>query len=109
MEQSLLEQTKDLERQIGSLIAAYDVASLQRTEQQLVERLKRQLTDVRLDVRDYEYADTREEQLRMAIEAKGRLAQIRQAITKISEFGLFGAADIAQVSARIDRIISFIL
>ena len=109
MERTLLEQVKDLERQIGSIISSHDLADLERSQQGLVEKLKRQLVDARLDVRDYAYAETRIEQLKFAEEARGRLAQARQFITKISEFGIFGAADVAQLSAHIERIVSSIL
>jgi hypothetical protein len=55
-------------------------------------------------VRDYEYADTRAEQLTYAVAGKKRLDQVRRNIVKASEQGLFSAIDVAQLSANLETV-----
>lgn len=104
-EVSLFEQAIALERQVRNILSNYDVADLPQREKELVRNLTNQLVDARLDARGYEYAETRAEQLATAKEARQRLEQLQQAILKASEYNLFGAVDIAQLSARIQQII----
>ncbi|HEX9153794.1 MAG TPA: hypothetical protein VF809_03160 [Candidatus Saccharimonadales bacterium] len=103
---SLYDETKELERQAGSILSAFDVNELPQRERELVTVLKNQLADARLDARDYEYAQTRVEQLGAVKEARAHLATLQETIVKASEYNLFGAVDVAQLSARIQQIIS---
>jgi hypothetical protein len=91
---------------IGSVLSAYDVTEFPAKEKELVAQLKHLLIDARLDARDYEYAETRAEQLRIVKEAKERLEQLQQGILKASEYNLFSAVDVAELSARIQQLIS---
>lgn len=100
----MLQQTKEVEAHIGVIIAAYGVDTLDFAERDLFATIKRQITDARLDVRDYEYADTRTEQLAHANIARKRLDQVRRQIVKASEQGLFSAVDVAQLSANLEII-----
>lgn len=104
--QSLSQQARELEAQVGNILSLYDISELQNSEKQLVNTIKHQLIDCRLDTREYEYAETRAEQLHAANEGKKRFEQLRQNIVKASEHNLFGAVDVAQLSARIEQIIS---
>jgi hypothetical protein len=104
--ESLLSQAKELERQIGSILSAYDITELPIRERELASALKHQLIDARLGTQEYEYAQTREQQVRAAKEAKGHLEELRKTIVKASEYNLFGAVDVALASARIEQIIS---
>jgi hypothetical protein len=101
---SLFEQTKDLVSQISSLIAAYDIDSFGPTERELLTTLKRRLGDIRLDVRDYEYAETRLEQQALGREARKRLTALQKDILKASEYSLFSAIDVAQLTAKAEHI-----
>jgi hypothetical protein len=103
---SLFEQVKQLERQIGGILSAYDIAELPQLQRDLATALKNQLIDARLSVRDYEYAGTRVEQLAAAKEAKDFFKGVQETIVKVSQFGLFGTVDVAQLTARIDLISS---
>ena len=106
---SLLDQAKKLERQVGGILSAYDIAELPQRKREIVTVLKNQLIDARLDVQSYEYAQTRAEQLQAAGEAKERLQVAQEAIVTASEYNLFSAIDVAQLSARIQQIISRIV
>ena len=103
---SIFQETKELETQVNGILSAYDLADMPREQATLVTSLKHQLIDARLDARDYEYAQTRADQLLAAKEGKERLDTVRAAIVKISEYGLFGAVDVAQLSATIQHIMS---
>lgn len=103
---SLTTQMKDLAALANGKLTAFDVETLSYEEKELVRTLKLQLSDARLDVRDYEYAQTRVEQQQAATEGRQRLEQLQQQILKASEHNLLGAIDVAQLSALTQHIIS---
>jgi hypothetical protein len=90
------------EGQLKALLRAVDVDLLESTERKAVAALKRLAVDVRLDIRDYELSETREEQLKYAAEAKRRLARLRATI--LSAGVAFGPADVAQLTAHLEQI-----
>lgn len=105
-DQSIYQQARELETQVGAILSAYDVSELPVNERNLVSKLKNGLVDARLDTRDYEYAQTRSEQLRAAKDGRKRFEQLRRLIVRASEYNLFGAVDVAQLSAGIEQITS---
>lgn len=107
MTRSLLAEAKDLEAQVVRLLALHDPTSLPHTQQQLVQTIKHQLVDVRLDARDFEYAQSRAEQLEYVAEARPRLEDLHKNILKASEYGLFSAVDIAHISGRLQQMLSY--
>ena len=102
----IFQQAKELEAQVGGILSTFDVEDLRHAQKELVILLKHQLVDAKLDARDYEYAETREAQLNVAKQARERLTSLKQNILKASEYNVFSAVDIAQISARIEQIIS---
>lgn len=96
---------KQLENQVRSALALIDLQSLPKAEQELAAALKRNLDDARLDARDYELSETRQEQLRNARQGKARLEASRKQILGLSEYNVFGPADVAQLTARLEQII----
>jgi predicted Holliday junction resolvase-like endonuclease len=102
---SLGMQLKEIEAEVTIILSHAAIDELNYEVQKLAADIKRQLTDARLDVRDYEYADTRHEQLRYATEGKKRLQKVRQEVVKASENELFSAVDVAQITARIEAAI----
>jgi hypothetical protein len=103
---SIFQQAKEVETQVGRILSAYDLDDLPREQRDLVITLKNNLIDARLDARDYEYAQTRADQLQAAADGKRCLEQVQHAIVKTSEFGLFSAVDVAQLSATVQHIMS---
>jgi hypothetical protein len=101
---SLTGRVREVETQVGSILAAQDIDSLAHAERTLIISLKNQITDARLEVRDYEYADTRYDQLKRAKVARTYLAGVEQKIIKASEHGMFGAVDVAHITAQIESI-----
>lgn len=103
---SLFEHAKDFDAQIRGIVSHFDLDLLSHEMRKLVADIKRLAADARLDVRDYEYAQTRAEQLDAATEARERLEQLHANLLTASEHNLFGAVDVAQLSALIHYIIS---
>jgi len=95
---------KWLETQLSGTLSAIDIYALQAQERKNIALLKRELTDARLDIRDYELSETRAEQLQKAKVAKKRLEHVRRLILTASEYNVFSAIDVAQLTAQLDQI-----
>lgn len=106
MQLSPYDQAKSLELQITAVLSAIDADSAPKEERNLIARLKRQVVDARLDVRDYDYADTRVEQTRHGEQAKKRLEQLEKLVVAASEYNIFSAVDVAQISAHIQTLVA---
>ena len=66
-------------------------------------KLSQSLDGARIYSQDYEVSEMRDEQLDNAKKAKRYLEQARQAILRASEFNIFGAIDVAHLTAQIDQ------
>ena len=93
-----------LEADIVRILSGVDVHDLGVQAGRAVTVLKHQVTDMRLDVRDYEQSETRAEQLQLRKAGHERLEEVRQSMLVASEHNLFSAIEIAQLSAHIDNI-----
>ena len=93
-----------LEGQLKRLLAGQDVTALPTDIRKVTASIKRTMADARLDVRDYEYAETRAEQKEHAEAGIKRLEQVRQAVLAASEYNVFSAIDVAQTTAIIEQI-----
>ena len=98
--------TQALERQLAFQIARLDRDGLSRSTLATIDVIKREMTDARLDIRDYELSETRMEQVDNATEAKRRLKLVTKNLLAASEHDIFGAAEVAQISAQIEYITS---
>ncbi len=70
----------------------------------LFAKLKRNAADMRLDVRDYELAETRSEQEQLGRTARERLAATEQGMLLASQHNVFGAVEVAHLSAQIAQL-----
>jgi hypothetical protein len=95
---------KRLELQLNSVLSAIDIYALPAGERKVISALKREIVDARLDVRDYELSETRAEQQQKAADAKKRLEQVRKCILAASEYNVFNAADVAQLTSYVEHI-----
>lgn len=102
---SPLAQMRSLETQLRAVLSNLDLAVVSKEERVVVTALKNNLTDAKLDIRDYEFSDTRAEQLRHSKQAIKRLGKIRTGILAASEYNVFNAVDVAQFSAQLEQII----
>jgi hypothetical protein len=91
-----------VEGHIKSLLRTIDVDSLNISERKSLTGLRRLAIDARLDIRDYELSETRDEQLKCAVAAKNRLGKLRAAILAVGS--AFGPADVAQLTAELEQI-----
>ncbi len=105
---SPLQFAKDIEGSITRLLGALDVDALPAVQKALVKNLKRLMVDARLDVRDYEYAESRTEQLSRGVVATKRLVEAEQLLLEASKYDLFSSVDVATISARLQQLISML-
>lgn len=94
-----------LEARINGVLSSLDLYDLPAEERKIVKSLKSDLTDVRLDIRDYEVADTLVEQTRLGKQAQKRLEKIRKEILAASEYNVFNAVDVALYTAQLEQIV----
>lgn len=100
--QSLTLRAKELDRRIKGVLREVDAQHVTRTEQQKVQQLKLACNEVKLDMRDYEYAQTRTEQLKWAKIARHNLGVLEKLSLELDT--VFSPADIAELSAKIDAM-----
>lgn len=99
---SLTSDMQQVDRRVKAVLRALQHEELDREETKLVKELRQLLSEARLDVRDYEYAENREHQLKARQTARKNLMAIEKHIVQLGN--VFGAADVAELSARIDQI-----
>jgi hypothetical protein len=98
------ELAKKLETAVTSVLTGVDVYDLDSQATAIIVSLKRRLTEARLQARDYEMSDTREEQLTCAFSAKRKLEEVRKDIVTVSQYDVFSPVDVAQFSAQTELI-----
>jgi len=96
---------KRLDGEITRILAAARAAGLLEGKvEQETKLLKRDLTDARLDIRDYELAETKAEQQQLGDGASKRLARVEQSILAVSQHDIFSALEVAKLSAQIAQL-----
>jgi hypothetical protein len=90
------------ETQIKSLLRTLDTDLLVPDEKKALASLRRLSAEARLDIRDYELSETREEQVGKAHDAQKRLAKLKATLLSVST--AFGPADVAQLDAHLEQI-----
>ena len=91
-----------LDTQLKGMVRFVDVEILEPVEKKALTDIKRLSTDAKLDIRDYELSETREEQLKYAAAAKKRLKKLDHCI--LAAGNVFGATDVAQLGAQLEQI-----
>jgi hypothetical protein len=99
-------RVKQVDTQISNILRGFDLRKLSSKERDIIAKLQQNLVDSRIYTNDYELSESREEQLDNAKKAKEWLEQARKNILAASEFNIFGAIDVAHLSAVLDQIIS---
>ena len=98
---------QQVERQLKALLRSVDTDTLDKDERKAVATIRRLAADARIDIRDYELSETREEQVKKMHAAQKRLAKLEASMLSVGF--VFGAADIAQLSAQIEQITGWLL
>jgi hypothetical protein len=95
---------KRLEAEVNMVLRRIEIHELGEKPRRTLAGLRQSLADSIVYIRAYELSEIREEQLQNAKTAREWLAQARQNILKASEYDIFGAVDVAQLTAHIDRL-----
>lgn len=103
---SPFERTKAFDAQLRAIVSSFDIDAMQSAERDILRSLKSLTTDVRLDMRDYGMAETRQDQARLANTVRKRLEQLERIILKAGSQNLVSAIDVAQLSAEAQQIIA---
>lgn len=106
MERSPFELAKDLQSLVQARLRSTDIDSLPSGERELLRRLNRQLAGIRLDIRDYGLSETKADQVRLGITVARQLEELQKLLLAASEYGVFGAADTAIISAYIEQLMA---
>lgn len=96
---------KDVEDIILGEIRSVDTYEMPAIEQRLITRIKNELVDSRLYIRDYETSETRVVQQDIAFKLHAVLNHLLKNILKLSEYNILSAVDVAQISAQLSLII----
>ena len=99
---SLTEQIQQIDRRVKTMLRMASIEELDREEAHTLKQLKQYCNETRLDVREYEYAETRLEQQKAAVKARRNLAKLEKSILQLSS--IFGPADTADLGAHIDTL-----
>lgn len=100
---SPLTLVKQLQADILRIIRSIDVADLSTAQQKILSELTNDLFDTRLEIMDYESAESRADRHQPARLAKLRLARIDKTITS-GKLEMFGPVDVVHTSAYIEQI-----
>lgn len=103
MNQSPFLAMQEAERHLKGLLRSAPTDLLDPQEKKAVASLRRLAMEARLDIRDYELSETREEQLKKAVAAQKRIDKLQKAILAAGP-AVFGPADVAQLGALVEQI-----
>lgn len=87
------------------ILSRVDITEQEPEVRRIVGGLKGNLLDMKLDVRDHELAETRTEQLQHGRAGVKRLELIRAGMLAASGYGLVSSVEVAELTARLDRLI----
>jgi hypothetical protein len=97
-------RVKDIDAHIRRLLRPVDLLKESREIREIITSLRQELSDCRIYTDGYELSETREEQLTNAKQAKKYLKAADRDILRLSQYGLFGPVDVAQLSAYIEQV-----
>lgn len=100
--QSLTGTAQQIDRRVKGILRAVDVEQLTRDERELVHQMRLACNEIKLDVRDYEYAQTRDEQLKWLKIARHNMKAFETILLALDN--VFGPADVAELSAQMQQI-----
>lgn len=95
---------KDVEDLVLEKIRSIDTYQTSLSEQKLITRIRNELIDSRLYIRDYESSETRPTQQQLADKLQLVLNQLLKNILRLSEYNILSAVDVAQISAQLSQI-----
>jgi exonuclease I len=100
--ESLTRKFAQLERRVKITLREVERDRLNKAEKAQFDKIKLALIQLKLDIRDYEYAETRAEQVKWGKIARHNLKALEQGVLALGT--VFGAADTAELGAQIDTV-----
>ena len=100
--QSLTGTAQHIDRRVKGILRAVDHEQLSQDDRKTAQKLKHGCNEVRLDVRDYEYAQTRLEQQKWAKLARHNILVLETLLLSLDD--IFGPADIAELGAQLEML-----
>lgn len=94
---------KRIDNQVSRILRQVDWSEVDQKGRLAVNDLRQSLADAKIYSQDYELSEMRDEQLDNAKKAKKYLGLARRKILRASEFNVFGAIDVAHLTAQIDQ------
>jgi hypothetical protein len=91
-----------LDMHLRPMLRDIDQELLEPDARKAVKSIRSLMVDAKLDIRDYELSETRDEQLKNAVVAKQRVEKLQANILLAGN--VFGPADVAQLSAQLEQI-----
>jgi hypothetical protein len=86
------------------VLSGIDLSDLALRPRELITRIRMQVIDLRLEVRDYEYAETRLSQQRHIAVVRDYIQQLNKEILAASEYGIFSAVDVVECTTLLDNL-----
>lgn len=99
---NLTSATHQLDRKVKGILRDVEVEKLHRENREVIRKIKLACNEVKLDVRDYEYAQTRLEQEKWLKIAHHNLRALETLLLHLDD--IFGPADIAELSGQIQLL-----
>jgi|JI10StandDraft_1071094.scaffolds.fasta_scaffold50873_4 hypothetical protein len=99
---NLIEATRQLDLKIKIILRGVDRENTSQVKKRALEQIRLACNEVKLDVRDYEYAETLAEQKKWARIGRHNLKALEQNILLLDD--VFGPADVAELSAVIEQV-----
>jgi hypothetical protein len=106
--QSPYELLRSLENELNGILSGQSVYDLPPVQQKMIARIRREVNEARLDVRDYQSSETKPAQAKFAKQATKRLRSIGSILLAASTYNIFSAIDVALISAKVEQIIAII-
>lgn len=100
--QSVTSVAQQIDRKVRGILKGIDVELLSREDREHVRQLKLACNEVKLDVRDYEYAETRAEQVKWQKLAKHNIRAFESRMLLLGD--IFGPVDVAELSAQLQLL-----
>lgn len=94
---------KKLEAEVRTLLRAYDLRKLPSKERTVLTNLMQNFEDARIYANAFEASEKPEDRRKNASQSRKWLEQARKNILSASEFNVFGAVDVASLSAQIEQ------
>ena len=102
---SLSATVKKLEAEVRSLLRAYDLRKLPAKQRTVLINLMQNFEDARIYANTFEASEKPEDRRKSAGQSRKWLEQARKNILSASEFNVFGAVDVASLSAQIEQVL----